>query len=195
MVSLLVLIGPQAVGKMTIGEELSQMIDGKLLYNHQTIDFFATYLGYTAETFRLSDELRKQLFRGFVANTETNPTKTIIFTVVINFDAANDRQFLQEVAAIFLQAGQEVYLAELTATLATRLKRNVSELRLQKKPSKRDLAFSRQELLSTHQLCRLESKENEVTKLIPKAEYVKIDTTNLTPQEAATKIKQIFFIC
>ena len=39
--SLIVLIGAQAVGKMTVGRELEKQLDGKLLYNHQTIDLFA----------------------------------------------------------------------------------------------------------------------------------------------------------
>ena len=45
--SLIVLMGPQAVGKMTVGRALEKKIDGKLLFNHQTIDLFANFLGYT----------------------------------------------------------------------------------------------------------------------------------------------------
>ncbi|EFQ15387.1 hypothetical protein UCU_00869 [Enterococcus faecalis EnGen0247] len=45
--SLIVLIGAQAVGKMTVGKALEKQLDAKLLFNHQTIDLFANYLGYT----------------------------------------------------------------------------------------------------------------------------------------------------
>lgn len=92
--SLIVLIGAQAVGKMTVGKELEKIIDGKLLYNHQTIDLYADFLGFTKETFRLSDMTRRELFQSFVVNKKDNLTKSIIFTIMIGFSEAYDRQFL-----------------------------------------------------------------------------------------------------
>lgn len=64
MSDLVLLVGPQAVGKMTVGMELEERIDARLLFNHQTIDLFAHFLHYT-ETFRLSDTVRKELFSSF----------------------------------------------------------------------------------------------------------------------------------
>ena len=32
---------------MTVGKALEKQLDAKLLFNHQTIDLFANYLGYT----------------------------------------------------------------------------------------------------------------------------------------------------
>ncbi len=89
---LLVLIGAQAVGKMTVGRELEKRIDGKLLFNHQTIDLFANYLGYTPAAFKLSDSTRIELFKAFVAG-EQNTVKTIIFTVLVGFDQKEDIAF------------------------------------------------------------------------------------------------------
>lgn len=65
MSDLVLLVGPQAVGKMTVGMELEERIDARLLFNHQTIDLFAHFLHYTPETFRLSDTVRKELFSSF----------------------------------------------------------------------------------------------------------------------------------
>ena len=149
IMALIVLIGSQAVGKMTVGKELEKQIDGKLLFNHQTLDLFADFLGYSKDAFLLSDRTRKELFKAFVNNPETNTTKTIIFTVVIDFDSAYDIEFLQDIASIFLEANQEVYFVELVAALRERLKRNVHEERLKAKPSKRDTNFSRKELLTS----------------------------------------------
>ncbi len=42
--SLIVLIGAQAAGKMTVGKELEKRLDAKLLFNHQTIDLLRTFL-------------------------------------------------------------------------------------------------------------------------------------------------------
>ena len=145
--SLIVLIGAQAVGKMTVGKALEKQLDAKLLFNHQTIDLFANYLGYTERAFQLSDSVRKELFHAFVENPATNTTKNIIFTVVI--DQEQDFQFLEEISEIFLSKHESVYFVELVSSTSIRLERNVHPERLEAKPSKRDVDFSRKELLNT----------------------------------------------
>lgn len=186
--ALIVLIGSQAVGKMTVGKELEKQIDGKLLFNHQTLDLFADFLGYSKDAFLLSDRTRKELFKAFVNSPETNTTKIIIFTVVIDFDSAYDIEFLQDISSIFLEANQEVYFVELVAALRERLKRNVHEERLKAKPSKRDTKFSRKEILTSARKNRLESRENEVKKLFPVVKHLKINNTKLAPKEVCTQI-------
>jgi MFS superfamily sulfate permease-like transporter len=186
--ALIVLIGSQAVGKMTVGKELEKQIDGKLLFNHQTLDLFADFLGYSKDAFLLSDRTRKELFKAFVNSPETNTTKIIIFTVVIDFDSAYDIEFLQDISSIFLEANQEVYFVELVAALRERLKRNVHEERLKAKPSKRDTKFSRKEILTSARKNRLESRENEVKKLFPAVKHLKINNTKLAPKEVCTQL-------
>lgn len=186
--ALIVLIGSQAVGKMTVGKELEKQIDGKLLFNHQTLDLFADFLGYSKDAFLLSDRTRKELFKAFVNSPETNTTKIIIFTVVIDFDSAYDIEFLQDISSIFLEANQKVYFVELVAALRVRLKRNVHEERLKAKPSKRDTKFSRKEILTSARKNRLESRENEVKKLFPAVKHLKINNTKLAPKEVCTQI-------
>lgn len=190
--SLFVIIGAQATGKMTVGRELEKKIAGKLLYNHQTIDIFANYLGYTKETFRLSEELRKSLFKAFVENAKTNATESIIFTVVVNFDEAGDHQFLQDISQVFLEGQQKVYFIELVASLEERLERNIHEKRLAAKPSKRDVAFSRNELLTSMEKHRLQSNKGEVEKLYPFVQYLKVDNTHLAEERVAEIIVEHF---
>lgn len=190
--ALIVLIGAQAVGKMTVGKELEQKIDGKLLFNHQTIDLYANFLGYNALTFDLSDQTRKNLFTAFVKNKGNNTTASIIFTVLIDFDCLEDIAFLQDISEIFLQANEPVYFIELVADLQERLKRNTHEARLAAKPSKRDIAFSEQELLTSHENYRLKSKEDELHTLFPKVRTLTIDTTELSPESTAKLIIKQF---
>lgn len=189
--SLIVIIGPQAVGKMTVGKRFEEKIDGKLLFNHQTIDLYANFLGYGEETFRLSDWTRKELFRSFVKNKEHNLVETIIFTVLIAFDEQADVDFLEEISQIFLTSGEKVYFLELVSDVETRLKRNVTESRLKEKPSKRNLEASKRELLTTMKEHRLNSYDQEVAKLFPNVRYLKIDNTHLLPKEVVDQaIKQ-----
>lgn len=184
---LIVIMGPQAVGKMTVGRELEKRLDAKLLHNHETIDLFAKFLGYGKETFRLSDQTRKELFKAFVRN-EQNVTESIIFTVVVAFDLIADIDFLTEISEIFLEGQGRAFLIELEADLDIRLQRNIGESRLEAKPSKRNLEFSRNDLLTTHENHRLNSFPNEVTEKIKNINYYKINNTHLEADEVADKI-------
>lgn len=186
---LVVIMGPQAVGKMTVGRELEKKIDAKLLHNHETIDLFAKFLGYGKETFRLSDQTRKELFKALVSN-EQNVTESIIFTVVVAFDLIEDIDFLTEISEIFLDGHGRVFFIELEADLDTRLQRNIGESRLEAKPSKRNLEFSRNDLLMTHEKHRLNSLPNEVTEKIPLVNYLKINNTHLEAEEVADRIAE-----
>lgn len=182
-------MGPQAVGKMTVGRELEKKIEAKLLHNHETIDLFAKFLGYGKETFRLSDQTRKELFKAFVSNKQ-NVTESIIFTVVVAFDLIEDIDFLTEISEIFLEGQGRVFLIELEADLETRLQRNIGESRLEAKPSKRNIEFSRNDLLTTHEKHRLNSLPNEVTEKIKQVNYLKIDNTHLEAEKVASRIAE-----
>lgn len=186
---LIVIMGPQAVGKMTVGKELEKRVDAKLLHNHETIDLFAKFLGYGKETFRLSDQTRKELFKAFVSN-EQNVTESIIFTVVVAFDLVGDMDFLTEISEIFLEGQGRVFLIELEADLDIRLQRNSGESRLEAKPSKRNLEFSKNDLLTTHEKHRLNSLPDEVTEKIKHVNYLKINNTQLEASVVADRIAE-----
>ena len=44
MAKLVLLTGPQAVGKMTVGQELAKITGLKLFHNHMTIDLVSNFL-------------------------------------------------------------------------------------------------------------------------------------------------------
>ena len=66
--------------------------------------------------------------------------------------------------------------------------RNEAKDRLSEKPSKRNIEWSRNELLKTMDKYRLVSYDGE----IPYDNYIKIDNTNLTVEETAKFIKDKF---
>lgn len=184
----IILTGPQAVGKMTVGIEIEKKRDAKLLFNHQTIDLFANFLDYTKDTFRLSEMIRKELFKAFTENKATNKVKGIIFTVVIAFDLEEDWQALEEWIGLFHKADANLYFVELETSVEERLLRNTNADRLEAKPSKRNLAFSEHDLLTTHARHRLNSREGEVEKRLPMVHYMRIDSTDLSSVETAEYI-------
>lgn len=186
---LIFIVGPQAVEKMTIGKALEKKIDAKLLFNHETLDIFAPFLGYTKETFRLSGSMRKELFKAFVENEETNQTKRIIFTLMVGFDLDSDIEYIQEVTDLFIRHDGKVYFVELEADLEERLIRNKSSFRLEEKPSKRNIAFSEHELLTSMKKYRLNSYPEEVEKKLNHLNYLRINNTALSPDEVAERIQ------
>lgn len=78
--------------------------------------------------------------------------------------------------------------------LETRIERNVGEDRLAAKPSKRNLDFSHNELITSHKKWRLVSLPGELEALEPRAKTMTIDNTHRTPEATARKIKETFHL-
>ena len=179
------IFGPQAVGKMTIGKRLSEKINVPLLFNHMTLDILTPFFGWSKDTFRISQNIRCEILETIADNGE-NPG--IILTFGFYFDEPADWEIFRKYCDIFESRGIEICLVELTATLEERVSRNKTEYRLKMKPSKTDIEFSEWELLSSNEKHRLTSDDGE----IEHPNYLKLDVTDLTVDEAVEKIRERF---
>ena len=66
MPNFLQIIGPQAVGKMTVGQELAKITGYKLLYNHMTIEMVREIFDYDKTSFRkINTIIRYEIFKEF----------------------------------------------------------------------------------------------------------------------------------
>jgi tRNA uridine 5-carbamoylmethylation protein Kti12 len=181
----IIITGPPATGKMTVGQELAKLTDLKLFFNHQSLDLVNQYFDFGTKPFRrLDDTIRFALFNE-VAKSDL---KGLIFTVVLAFDLQEDIDYLYKVANIFKAQNAQIGLVELHTDLEERLKRNKTENRLKHKPTKRDLAFSEKNLLRFDGKYRMYSNEDE----LPDLDVLKINNTNLTAIEVAELIVQHF---
>jgi len=181
---LVILIGAQAVGKMTVGEELKKITDLKLFHNHMSIELGLQLGPWGSPVFNDVN----QGVRDLVMDTFIKHKEGLIFTYVWAFDLESDWAYMEHIRKKF--QGYKIHYVELVADIRERVKRNESIERLQAKPSKRNIDWSREELLSTMKKYRLISKENE----IPYEHYIKIDTTNLSAKETARRIKTAFHL-
>jgi hypothetical protein len=137
--TLIFIIGPQAVGKMTVGQELSCATGYKFMSNHQTIDMLLPIFDYGSPSFkRLLFDFRVSIFEEVAASELSG----FIFSCVPDFDSVLDRSQTECYAAPFLRRGGRVLFVELEASFTTRLARNLTEHRQHHKPSKRDTEFS-----------------------------------------------------
>ena len=82
MPKFVIIIGPQAVGKMTVGQELAKLIDYKLLYNHMTIEMVRLIFDYDKEAYgRMNKLIRYEMLKEFSNSNQ----KGIIFTGCFDF--------------------------------------------------------------------------------------------------------------
>jgi hypothetical protein len=183
--TLILLIGPPAVGKMTVGHEVAARTGLKLFHNHQTIELVLGFFPFGSAPFnRLVREFRRRIFEEVAASDLPG----LIFTYVWAFDLSEDAEFVAEFASIFERRGGRVLYVELHADLDERLRRNETEFRLEQKPSKRDVAASRQRLLDLDAQYRLTSDG----RFEGRQDYLHIDNTRLTAAAAADRIIEHF---
>lgn len=180
----LFMIGNCAVGKMTVGQELMKITDMRLFHNHMTIEPVIEIFGKVNKN--AVHRLREVIFEEFASSD----CYGLIFTFMMAFELKSEWDYIDHVKEIFLQRNPqtEFYFAEIVAPQQVRLARNATENRLRHKASKRDIEVSNRRLLNDDANHRCESYDGEVTF----ENYIKIDNTNLPPQETARLIKERF---
>lgn len=184
--TLVVLLGPPAVGKMTVGRELSRLTGLPLFHNHLSIEAVLPVFEFGEPAFnRLVTMLRRELLRE-VARSEL---PGVIFTYVWAFNAPGELAYVQDLVNVFESEGGRVVFAEMWADFATRLLRNESADRLAAKASKRDVAASRARLLEDEKRWQFRSEGK-----FPFSAHLFLDTSNMEPIEAAERIRAHFHL-
>jgi hypothetical protein len=182
---LVFIVGPPAVGKMTVGHELAGRTGLKLFHNHHSIDLALRFFAFGTPPFhRLVGEFRRRIFEEVAASDLPG----LIFTYVWAFDHASDDATVEEYAEIFRSRGGRVVYAELECTQEERLRRNETEFRLAEKPFKRDLEVSRRQLLELDDKYQLNSRG----RFAERTDYLHVDNTGLSAAAVAERIIQTF---
>lgn len=180
-----VIFGPHAAGKMTVGQELAKITNLKLFHNHMTIDLVSNFFDYGTEPGRrLVDKLREDIFKEIAISDLYG----LIFTYMWAFDEQSDWDYINNVCSIFEAEGSDIYFVELEADFDVRIERNKSPNRLINKPTKRDIERSEMIFRTMEERYRLNSYEGE----IKHKNYIRINNTNVSPEEAAKRIKEAF---
>ena len=179
------IIGPQAVGKMTVGQELAKITGLKLFHNHMTIELVRLIFDYDRDAYRRMNKLiRDEVFKEFSKSNQ----KGIIFTGCLDFGDHFEEEMkdVERWSSLF----DEFYVIELETTLEERLRRNKTANRLEHKASKRDLEWSEKDLLKSVTKHKLNSEPGVGEKLFKN--YLRINNTNISAEEAAKMIKEKF---
>lgn len=182
---LLLIIGPPAVGKMTVGREIAARSDFRLFHNHHTIEPLVEVFGYGSAPFNvLNSEFRRRVIEEAARNDVD-----LIFTLVWNLEDPADTAYVEELVAPFEATGGEIWVLELTADLETRLVRNRGEDRLAAKPTKRDVEWSDGNVRSmeVHQLNTdpAGSEPTPADAFFARYPFFRLDTRGLSAAEVA----------
>ena len=177
MANLIVVCGPHAVGKMTVAESLRDKLRYNMMMNHDSIELSDRIFGFaTPAQKELNEDIRQKVFSLAVKHNVD-----MIFTYVCAFDEPEEREYLTELKDLFEQSGGQFYFVELSADIETRLARNETPHRMERKASKRDVTWSRANLLDGAAKYRLNSAEGETWF----ENHLKIDNSHLEPDQVA----------
>ena len=184
MANLIVVCGPQAVGKMTVAESLRDKLKYNMMMNHDSIEVSDKIFGFATP----AQKEFNRFFREKAFELAVKHNVDFIFTYVCAFEMPEEREYLTKLADLFVSNGGSFFFVELSADLATRLARNETPYRMERKASKRDVAWSRSNLLKDAENHRLNSDEGEIWF----ENHMKIDNTNLSPDEVADRVIEHF---
>ena len=184
MANLIVVCGPQAVGKMTVAESLRDKLKYNMMMNHDSIELSDRIFGFaTPAQKELNEDIREKVF-----SLAVKYNVDLIFTYVCAFNEPEEREYLTSLQRQFEGNGGRFVFVELSADLETRLARNETPHRMERKASKRDVVWSRADILRSNQQYKLNSDEGETWF----ENHLKIDNTNLDPDEVADRVISAF---
>lgn len=182
MANLMIVTGPQAVGKMTVAEEIRDKTDYCLMVNHDSIEVSNKIFGRGSD----SQKEFNNLFREAAFNTAIKNNVNLIFTYVTAFDLPEEIEYLNSLKDMFEKTGGNFYFVELEADLETRLERNITPHRMEAKESKKDTEWTRNDILKTAAKYQLNSDRQLFEN------HLKINNTNLEPTEVADIVIEKF---
>jgi len=181
---LIIIFGPQAVGKMTVGKILANRCGFNFCMNHTTIDLLLPFFKWEEPPFH---KLNK-LFRSELIREHAKSKKDLIFTFTWDLSHHVDKKEIDTYKDLFEKYNGEVFFIELEADFETRLARNVTPDRLASKPPKRNIEQSTQ-FMHDGENYKCNSNDDFFYK---DTNYIKINNVNLEPDSVVDLICKRF---
>lgn len=177
--NLIFLYGPPAVGKLTVARELSEITGYKVFHNHLILN--AIRVLFPFGDLHL-DPIRKRLGRKFRREIFEEAAKANV-DVITTFGMAGAKyfDFFEDTISAVESNGGKVLLVQLKTTKEELLKRVESESRKnhEKIHTKEDMKIMFQ-------------KHPDMLETFPNRVHITLDTTNVSPKEAADKIIEYY---
>ncbi|MER7560348.1 hypothetical protein ABTZ46_25625 [Nocardioides sp. NPDC126508] len=180
---LVVLFGPQAVGKMSVGREIASRTPYRLLHNHATIEPLLEVFDWGTAPF---NTLKREFRRRVIEEAVAYDMPGLILTFAWALDVPADADEVEWMIAPAVEAGARIDFVELYADVTVRLAREGTPERLAAKPSKRDTEWARGDVIGSNERWELSTGPEVPFPLdFP---HVVIDNTELSAAEVAEKV-------
>ena len=182
--TLLFVFGPPAVGKMTVGRAIADASGFRLFHNHHVIEPLLDVFEFETPEFQtLLTEFRQRVLEEAAA-----ADVDLVFTLVWGLDLPEDAAAMRRHLAPFIDAGRRIVMVELYADLETRLARNGTAYRLSEKKSKRDLAWSDDNVRELERYQMNTGAPSPADEVIAAFPHLRIDNTERTPEDVAAEV-------
>lgn len=178
----ILITGPPAVGKMTVGQQLAEKLDYQLFHNHLSIELALSLFPYGSEEFNTINQGIRDLVFKTVAASEN--LKGLIFTLVWAFDDEEDWEYVRDIKKHFASYNWNFYFVELYAPLDIRLDRNQTPNRLTQKASKRDVESSARGIREMEAAFQMNTDGSG----IGESHYIWIDNAGLSAKAVADRV-------
>lgn len=177
----IVIFGPSAVGKTTVGRELASRIGFRLFHNHMVIELVHNFFTWTDNEFwRLVGDIRARIFQ----EIRDSKIAGVVFTYVWALDQDEDHDELMRYIAALGVTLESVFFVELAAEQKERLVRNRHPLRLAEKRTKQNTQESEKFLLDSEMKYKLNSNGD----FRYPNQHIKLETTEISAADAADKV-------
>jgi len=174
---LIVIYGPSAAGKHTVGRQLAKLTGYKFFYNHLTVDVVrSVFADDDRRRHDLLCDLRLRVIKEAVLYD-----LDMIFTVAYTFDKPS-QIFMQDIIKTVSRPGNSLHFVRLCPPEATLFERvgNQSRRRLHKPTDPKDLRR------------RLDDPLRNLRGTIDYPSHINLDTSRLTPLQSARRIMEEF---
>lgn len=169
--NLIFLYGKPATGKLTVARELARITGYKLFHNHQTVDLLLSVFEFGSKPFV---ELREEVWLAVIRRAAVERLHGMVFTFAP--ETTVRPSFINQVLDIVEGAGSRVRFVEMTCPMDEVYRRIDNQ-------SRRNTGK-----LTNHEVyAKLEAQGVFSTSHMPKPDVV-IDSSTLTPEDAAVKI-------
>lgn len=172
---LLIIFGPPAVGKTTIGKIIEQKTDFKLFHNHMVMDGIMHLFGNGTP----SEDKLSRIVRENIINESAETGTNLIFTYAWNFEKEKGKINIDTYKKIYESKGGEVLFAELVAPIGIRFQRADDPTRNKEKY----YAPNKDRVLALEETHNFQSPEPFFYK-----NYIKINTEDKIPEVIAEEL-------
>jgi hypothetical protein len=183
---LVCVIGPPAVGKMTVGRAVCGLTGFRLFHNHMSIEPLLGVFDFGSPSFvRINTMIRREV----LAESIVADLPGLVFTFAIDHDAPGDLALLRELVDPIERAGIPIDVVELYAPLDVRLAREGGSDRMDHKRSKRDVEWARSHVVELEASTRFSTDPGrDGEQLLQGHRHLRLDNAHDDPGATAERI-------